>query len=423
VSRLRVAVTGTGISGLGAAHFLHPRVDLTLFEQDAHVGGHSNTLSIDEGGRRVPFDTGFMVFNRFTYPNLTRLFAELGVATKPTSMSFSVQHLPSDIEYNGTGFGGLFGQRRNLLRPSHWRMLSAIARFNREAVEALADPRWESHTLASYVALRGYGAEFLERYLVPMGAAVWSTAPEQMLEFPAMTLLRFWHNHGFLGMRTHHQWYTVVDGAEAYVARLTAPFADRIRQNERVVQVSRRADGVQLTTAKGETHAFDKVILACHADQALAMLGDPTPDERRLLGAFRYSANETIVHTDASVMPRTRRCWASWNYRVGAGAADASTHYWMNNLQGLETREPIFVSLNARALIAPEKIIRTIDYAHPLFDRAAVAAQAELPRLNAVVRNKTTYFAGAWFKYGFHEDGFTSGLECARALAGEAFWT
>jgi predicted NAD/FAD-binding protein len=421
---IRIAVVGTGIAGLGAAHFLHPRFDMTLFEQDSHVGGHSNTISVEEDGRRVPVDTGFMVFNRITYPNLTRLFRELGVETKPTSMSFSVQHVPSGIEYHGSGLDKLFGQRKNLLRPSHWRMLLAIARFNREAVEALSDLRWSNDTLASYVAARGYGREFLERYLVPMGAAVWSATPDQMLEFPATTLLRFWHNHGFLGLRTHHPWYTVVDGSRSYVSRLTAPFADRIRRSTPVVRVARDGRLVRITTADGTTSEFDKVILACHADQALSLLQDATPNERRLLGAMRYQANVATVHTDARVMPSTRRCWASWNYRVGATDTEgATTHYWMNNLQGLETREPIFVSLNARDLIAPERVIREIDYAHPQFDHAAVAAQRELPQLNHLARGQTTYFAGAYFKYGFHEDGFTSGLDCARAISGEALWT
>ncbi|MBI3504361.1 MAG: FAD-dependent oxidoreductase [Proteobacteria bacterium] len=419
-----LAIVGTGIAGLGAAHFLHDRFDLTLFEQGDYAGGHTNTITVDEQGRPVPIDTGFMVFNHVTYPNLTRLFRELEVATKPTAMSFSVQHAPSGLEYNGSSVNQLFGQRRNLFSARYWRMLMAIGRFNDEAVAALDDPRWAGHTLGEYVAARGYGDDMLHRYLVPMSGSVWSTPPDKMLEFPAMTLLRFWHNHGFLGMHTQHPWWTVEGGAQSYVEKITAPFHDRIELGNRVVLVERRGARVLLTTARGEVRGFDKVILACHADQALALLADPTDPERRLLSAFKYQPNTATLHTDPKFMPRTRRCWASWNYRIdGAAGGEVPTiHYWMNSLQGVSEREDYFVSLNCDDRIAPGKVIKRIAYTHPLFDRAAVAAQAELPALNRIAREQTTYYAGAWFKYGFHEDGFTSGLECARAVAGEAFW-
>ena len=425
MSKPSLAIIGTGIAGLGCAHFLRDRFDLTLFEQNGYAGGHTNTIVVQERDRAVPVDTGFMVFNHVTYPNLTRLFRELGVETKPTSMSFSVQHRPSGLEYNGSSVNQLFGQRRNIVNPRHWRMLRAIDRFNTEAVAALEDERWAACTLAEYVEARGYGSDMLHRYLVPMGSAVWSTAPEKMLAFPATTLLRFWHNHGFLGMHTQHPWYTVVNGARQYVAKITAPFRNSMRLLNKAVRIDRRGGRVQITTEDGALRVFDKVILACHADQALAMLADPSDLERRLLGAFKYQRNSATLHTDTSFMPRTRRCWASWNYRIDAdadGGVLPTTHYWMNSLQGVSDRENYFVSLESHDRVAPEKVLRRIDYEHPLFDRAAVAAQRELPQLNQMGAESGTFYAGAWFKYGFHEDGLTSALWCARAITGGAIW-
>ncbi len=421
-----LAIIGTGIAGLGCAHFLHERFDVTLYEQNDYAGGHSNTIMVEEAGREVPIDTGFMVFNQVTYPNLTRLFRELGVATKPTTMSFSVQHVPSGLEYNGGSLNLLFGQRRNLLNPRHWRMLMQINRFNAEAVMALEEPRWATHSLRDYVAARGYGNDMLQRYLVPMGSAVWSTPPDAMLDFPAMTLLRFWHHHGFLGLHTQHPWFTVDGGARSYVAKISAPFRERVQLGNKAVQVTREAGKVKVATSSGGARLFDKVILASHADQSLAMLGDPTDLEARLLREFKYQPNTATLHTDPSFMPRTARCWASWNYRTDAtpdGRPQPTTHYWMNSLQGLSDRVNYFVSLNCHGRIAPARVLRRIEYEHPAFTLGAIAAQRELPQLNQVSADQTTYFAGAWFKYGFHEDGFTSALDCARAITGEPIWS
>lgn len=421
----KLAIIGTGIAGLGCAHFLHGRFDLTLFEQNDYAGGHTNSITVDEAGRPVPIDTGFMVFNHATYPNLTRLFRELKVETKKTEMSFSVQHTPSGLEYGGGNLNVLFGQRRNLFSPRHWRMLQQMDRFNREAVAALDETRWAGYNLRDYVAERGYGDDFLNLYIVPMGSAVWSTPPELMLDFPALTLIHFWHNHGFLGLDTQHQWWTVSNGAKSYVLKITAPFADRVQLGRKAVRVSRENGQVQIQTKDGAKLTFDKVIFACHGDQVLPLLSTPTVLETRLLGAFKYQSNTATLHTDESFMPRTRRVWSSWNYRLDpapAGDVLPTTHYWMNELQGVSDRKNYFVSLNCEQRIQPDKILKRIAYEHPLFNLAAIAAQKELPELNRLSPEQTTYFAGAWFNHGFHEDGFTSSLECARAITGENLW-
>lgn len=416
----RLAIIGTGIAGLGCAHFLHERFDLTIFEQNDYAGGHTNTIVVQEDGHDVPIDTGFMVFNHATYPNLVRLFRELGVETKKTEMSFSVQHVPTNLEYNGGSVDLLFAQRRNLFRPRHWRMLMAIKRFGEEAVPALDDPRFSEMSLREYVTARGYGDDMFALYLMPMASAVWSTPPEKIDDFPAMTLLRFWHNHGFLGLDTQHQWWTVCGGARSYVAKMIVPFRDRIRTGRKAVRVIRQSGGgVMVRDAGGREEPFDKVILACHGDQALALLDVPTGPEARLLAPFRYQPNVATLHTDERFMPCTRRAWASWNYRIDRTGAP-QTHYWMNRLQGVSERVNYFVSLNCHEQIDPARVLRRIDYEHPLFDRAAIRAQKELPTLNT--SSQTTYFAGAWFRYGFHEDGFTSALECARAITGEKLW-
>ena len=415
----KIAIIGTGVAGLGAAHFLHPHHDLTLFEQNDYTGGHTNTITVDEAGRPVPIDTGFMVFNHATYPNLVRLFEELEVATQKTEMSFSVQHVPTDLEYNGGSVNLLFGQRRNLLRPRHWKMLLAINRFNAEAVPALTDPQWADMSLREYVNTRGYGEDMFQFYLVPMSSAVWSTSPDKMESFPALTLLRFWHNHGFLGLSTQHQWWTVTGGSQSYVRKLTAPFADRIHRNRAVTRIARSATDATLHFHNSPPQTFDKVILACHGDQTLPLLAEPTPQESRLLSMFSYQPNTATLHTDPSLMPRTRRCWAAWNYRLDRGPNGEilpTTHYWMNRLQRVSNKENYFVSLNCHDRIDPARVLRRIDYEHPLFDLPAIKAQAELPALNNISPHQTTYYAGAWFKYGFHEDGFTSGLQCAHAV-------
>lgn len=429
----RIAIIGTGIAGLGCAHFLRRHFELTLFEQNDYAGGHTNTVSVDEPGarpssapRRLPIDTGFMVFNQVTYPHLTRLFAELRVPIKPASMSFSVRHADTGLEFAGSSLNHLFAQRKNLLRPRFYRMLAAISRFNREAVAALDDPAVQNETLGDYVKRRGYGADFFDLYLVPMSSAVWSTPPELMLAFPATTLLRFFHNHGFLGLQTQHPWWTVDGGAKTYVEKITAPFRERIHLGQAATRVIRTPRGTTVMTSTGTAQNFEHVILACHGDQALRLLVNPTPAEARLLGEFHYHPNVATLHTDAAVMPRTRLAWSSWNYEIARGAGgrlSTATHYWMNSLQGVSNCENYFVSINRPESIAPAKILRRINYEHPLFSLGAIRAQAEIPSLNAAACGTTeTYFAGAWQRFGFHEDGLLSAVRLCTQLLGRDPW-
>lgn len=421
----RLAIIGSGVAGLGCAHFLHRHFDLTIYEQNDYAGGHTNTVNVNEAGRELPVDTGFMVFNHVTYPLLTRLFKELDVETKLASMSFSVSHLESGIEYNGTSLNHLFGQRRNLLSARFWKFLSRINRFNAEAVAALDDPRFARMTLGEYVAARSYGEDFLNLYVIPMSSAVWSTPPELMLSFPALTLLRFWHNHGFLGLHTQHPWRTVANGAKSYVKKLVVPFKERIRLAAPVTRVERGADGVKVFPREGPAETFDKVIFASHADQALRMIADPSPLERELLSCFRYQPNMATLHTDSRLMPQTRRCWASWNYRIKPtrdGGMEPSTHYWMNSLQGVSDTTNYFVSINAVDEIAADKVIKRIAYEHPLFDMAAIDAQKRLPELNRLSPDQSTYFCGSYFRFGFHEDAFGSAVALCRDLLGREPW-
>jgi len=422
----RLAIIGSGISGLGSAWFLRREYDVTVFEAADYIGGHTHTVTVDDGGRAAPIDTGFMVFNHVTYPHLTRLFKHLGVPTKRTDMSFGVQHRSRGLEYCGSSLNHLFAQRRNLFRPSFYRMLWQIDRFNREALTALDDPALHHLSLDNYVRRGGYGDDFFQLYLIPMSSAVWSTPPEKMRQFPAATLLRFFHNHGFLGLHTQHPWWTVEGGAQTYVERITAPFRDRIHLSA-PVRAARRlsSGGVELSTAT-ETTRFDKVIFACHAPAALKILGaDATRDERRLLAAFQYQPNTVTLHTDESVLPRARLARAAWNYRIDSAdvGQSVSIHYWMNRLQGVSDRKNYFVSVEGAHLVNPKQTIHTFAEEHPLFDLAAAQAQPEIAGLNAAARGRTeTYFVGAWQRYGFHEDGLLSAVNLATLLLGCDPW-
>jgi predicted NAD/FAD-binding protein len=417
-----IAIIGTGISGLGCAHFLRHRYQLTLYEKGDYVGGHSHTVSVADERGPVSIDTGFMTYNEVTYPNLSRLFRQLGVASRASSMSFSVQHLPGKLEFCGSSLNHLFGQRRNLFKPQFWKMLLQINRFNQEAAAAIESPDQRALSLGEYVSQRNYGDQFLNYYLLPMSCAVWSSPPDRMLQFPAMTLLRFFHNHGFLGLHTQHPWRTVLGGARAYVDKLIAPFRDRIYLKRGAVAVRRDAGQVQVTDETGHTARYDHAVLACHADQALRMLSDADEEEQAVLGQFKYQPNTALLHTDTQVMPRTARCWSSWNYRVNYdadGRMAPSTIYWINRLQGIDAPRDYFVSINGEEMLQPRSVVQRIPFEHPLFDDGAIRAQQRLPGLNQ--RRSGVYLCGSYFRYGFHEDAFSSALQLSRLLVEDAW--
>lgn len=407
---------------MGCAYFLHKKYDITMFEKNDYVGGHTNTVTVDDDGTPIHIDTGFMVFNHVTYPNLLRLFTALNVPTKRTSMSFSVQHRASGLEFCGSGINGLFAQRKNILNLRYLAMLRQIGRFNEECKEVLTDPKYSEMTLADYIREKGFGEEMMYKYIIPMSSAVWSTPIDAMLNFPAATLVRFFANHGFLGLDTQHQWYTVHNGSQAYREVMIAPFRDRISIANGVASVKRNADSVTVTTTHGEKRTFDMVIFASHADETMMMLEEPTPLEQRLLSPFHYQENIAVLHTDDSVMPKTRRAWSSWNYRIDDnpdGDMTPSTVYWMNSLQDVSKKKNYFVNINGEDRIDPKKILKRIVYTHPVFSVEAMKAQRDLDRLNDT---GPVYFCGSYFRYGFHEDAFTSAVELSTKLTGGPVW-
>ena len=408
---MKIAIIGSGISGNVVAHHLHREHDITVFEAAGHVGGHTHTHSIRLDGESHEIDTGFIVFNDRTYPNFIALLAELGVESQPSAMSFSVRNEHSGLEYNGTSLNSLFAQRRNLLRPSFHRMLRDILRFNREAL-ALLDSAMEI-ALGDYLAQRRYSREFVRDYLIPMGAAIWSTDPARMLSFPARFFVRFFHNHGMLTVNDRPQWRAIRGGSARYVEKLVAPFRGRIRLNATVDAVRRLPDRVMVKARWAEPAYFDQVFLACHADQALRMLADASPLEHEVVGAFGYKKNEAVLHTDSALLPRARRAWAAWNYHVAPAQSAATLTYNMNILQNLKSRHTFCVTLNRTADIAPGRIIQRLSYEHPLYTPAAVAAQQRQHEVNGVNR---TYFCGAYWRYGFHEDGVVSALQAVDHL-------
>ena len=411
---MRIAIVGTGISGLLAANLLSREHEVSVFEANDYLGGHTNTIDVETEGGPVAVDTGFIVFNEWTYPRFIGMIEGLGVAWHDSDMSFSVRCDRSGLEYNGTSLDTLFAQRRNLFRPSFLGMIREILRFNREA-PALLDAEGDDPSLGDYLAREGYSSSFVENYLVPMSAAVWSTPPGRMGEFPARTLIRFFENHGFLSVDERPTWRVITGGSKSYIGPLSEPFAERVRLSCPVEQIERRAHEVLVRTrGANEAEPFDHVVIATHSDQALRMLADPSVAERDILGAIPYQANRAVLHTDASVMPRTPRAWASWNYHRPREQGDALTvTYWMNLLQGLRTRDNYFVTLNPAAEIDPSRVLRSIHYEHPLFTREAVAAQARRGEISGVRR---TSYCGAYWYYGFHEDGVRSALAVADEL-------
>lgn len=430
---MKVAIVGTGIAGLVAARSLHREHDLTVFEAGPWIGGHTNTVEIETDTGPVAVDTGFIVFNRKTYPNFCAMLSELGIEAQASEMSFSVRCERTGLEYNGTSLDGLLAQRTNALRPSFWRMVRDILRFYREAPSVLGreapsvlerdapsilGDREANLTLGQFLARGRYSSEFIEQHILPMGAAVWSARRERMLEFPMRFLVQFFHNHGFLQVDGRPQWLVVRGGSSAYVKKLVVPFRDRIRLNTPVARIERTFRGVVVRTASGEEETFDRVVLASHADQSLRLLADATELEREVLGAFAYQRNEVVLHTDTSLMPRKRRAWASWNYHVTEPTSDLPTvTYWMNRLQSLAGDTQYLLTLNRSDDIDPNKVLRRFIYHHPIYSIEAVRAQARHAEIDGA---GGVHFCGAYWGYGFHEDGVKSALSVVSRLGQEA---
>jgi predicted NAD/FAD-binding protein len=402
---VRIAIIGTGISGLTAAHLLHPAHDVTVFEAGAHVGGHTNTVVVHADDGTWDIDTGFIVFNDRNYPRFEALLDELGVARQPTNMSFSVSAEAEDFEYSSNGVRGLLAQPSNLARPRYVRMVAEYARFNRAAQRLLAEPH-DDRSLGSFLQHEGFSRWFIDRLLVPQAAAVWSADPEQMWTLPARFLAQFFANHGMLSLTGRPTWSTVTGGSARYVEALTAPFADRIRIRTPVGAVSRHPTHVEVVPAGAPAEEFDEVVLAAHADDALAVLADPTTAEAEVLGAFAYQPNEAVLHTDRSLLPRRRAAWAAWNYHLPPEPRGrCAVTYYMNHLQALAADRPYCVTLNRTAAIDPEHVIRVVPYSHPIYTGASMVAQARHAEISGVER---THYCGAYWGWGFHEDGVAS---------------
>ena len=422
---MRVAVVGSGIAGLGAAHALRGKADISLFEAGAYFGGHTHTVDVtlpDAHGNAVSHgvDTGFLVFNERTYPEFIALLKELDVSAVPSDMSFSVQVPRAQgraLEWSGTSLNTVFAQRANLLRPAFWRMLRDLLRFNKLVTDLATRGAEASLTqpLAEFLQAQKFSAEFRDWYLLPMLGCIWSCPTDQMLQFPVTTMVRFCHNHGLAQVSQRPQWWTVAGGARHYVDKITAGITDK-RLNTPVRQITRDARGVAVTTDTG-TERFDRLVLATHSDQALALLGGhATAQERQVLGAIHYQPNRAVLHTDTRVLPRNPSAWAAWNYEAAHSSqtdARVCLHYLINRLQPVPFQQPVVVSLNPVQPIADDQVLGSFDYAHPVFDLAAIRAQAEVPGLQG---RQHTYFAGAWMGYGFHEDGLKAGRAAASQL-------
>lgn len=417
----RTAIIGTGISGMGSAYLLHQAGhDITVYEKNPLTGGHTRTLEVDYDGTAIPVDTGFIVYNLPNYPNLTGMFRHLGVAVQESNMSFAITIDRGRLEWGARSLDAVFGQRRNLLRPSFYRLIRDVMRFNRQAVATVAEhPEW---TLGEMVRALKLGDWFLHYYLLPMGGAIWSCPPKAMLEFPALTFVQFFKNHALLDTKGQHQWYTVTGGSREYMKKLTAPYRDRIRTGCAATRVTRPEGRVEITDSTGDTQTYDRVVFACHADETLALLADATAEERNVLGAFQYQTNTAYLHRDTSIMPRRRRCWASWVYHAEGKVGDEpsiAVTYWMNMLQSIHEKFPLFVTLNPTQPIDPALLFDRHVFTHPVFTREAIAAQALVPSLQG---KNNSWFCGAYTRYGFHEDGLGSAVKVAESMGVPIPW-
>ena len=411
----RIAVVGSGIAGLSAAWLLSRAHEVWVFEKDARIGGHTHTVTVDTPEGPVPVDTGFIVHNRVNYPNFIRLLDELGVATCPSDMSFAASG--NAHPWCTVGLNGLFAERRHLVSPAFYGLWAEVIRFNRVAKALLTEADGDGPTLGEYLARHRFSECFKTEYLYPMAGAVWSTTLADMAAFPAATLARFFHNHGFLGLTTHHPWRTIPGGTSRYLEPITRPYRDRLVTGARIISIRRAADGVHLHLEGQETLVFDQVVLACHGDQVLPLLADPSAQEREVLGAFTSNHSPTVLHRDASLLPRQRRGWASWNFRAHPDSNRLVLTYHMNRLQPLATRQDWFVSLHAEDLLDPAAIAGRYAYDHPRYTREAIQAQARWADVSGPASvGGRTHYAGAYWGYGFHECGLKSGIKVARDL-------
>lgn len=414
----RIAVIGSGISGLSCAWLLSKTTDVVLYETENRPGGHSNTVLAPGGSKDIPVDTGFIVYNDRNYPNLVKLFEHLDVPTLPSNMSFAASLGGGAFEYSGSGLSGLMGQKSNIFRPRFWRMVKDILRFYKEAPGLLDRTELEGVSLGDYLASANYASSFVEDHLLPMGAAIWSTTASEMRLYPLHAFIRFFANHGLLVLKDRPRWRTVKGGSREYVARILADFSGEVRLGTAVTGVRRGISGVEVTDVHGHVETFDEIVLATHANQSIDLLEDADSEEREILESFQYTPNLAVLHSDERLMPKRKAVWSSWNY-VAETQADASetlcVTYWMNKLQSLDPATPLFVTLNPCRPIDPSKIIKTFNYEHPLFDVAAIRAQRRIWGLQG---RRKTWFCGAYFGSGFHEDGLQAGLAVAEALGG-----
>ncbi len=415
-ARREIAIIGTGIAGLSCAWLLHQAHDITVYDSADRLGGHAHTIDVPDGEGSFPVDTGFIVYNEPTYPNLTALFRHLGVPTAPSDMSFAASLENGRLEYAGTGLRGLFAQKRNLVRPRFWSMLRDLRRLYAQAPSDPVLQNTDTISLGEWLDTHGYGQAIQQDHLLPMAAAIWSSRASAVRDYPAAAFFRFCDTHGLVRLKNRPDWRTVAGGSRTYVTRLAAPFAEKILLNRGITGVRRTEPGVLLRDSTGETRRFDDVVFATSAKLALASLEDPSPTERHWLGAVDVSTNQAILHTDTGLMPKRRAVWASWNFMGGQHThAPPSVTYWMNNLQPLPTKKQIFVTLNPNIAPSPDTILHTQTYEHPLFDVAAMQAQRNLWSIQGTQK---TWFCGAWLGAGFHEDGIQSGLAVAEALGG-----
>ncbi len=408
----RIAVIGSGISGLSAAYYLSRHHEVHVFERDNRLGGHTHTVMVESGQGPIPVDTGFIVHNDRTYPNFCRLLRELGLETQPSDMSFAVTDPGGTFEYSSRGLAGFFAQKTNCFSPRHLLLLREILRFNREAPRVLSDPDAEGMTLGRFLDRGDYSPVFVDRYLIPMAGAVWSMAPDAMPMFPVVTLVRFMHNHGMLGIDTHPKWKVIRGGSHSYLGPLTAPFRERITKDAAISSIERSDAGVTLQFRDRPAQRFDEVVFACHGDQILPVLARPTETERSVLSCFTTTRNETCLHTDSSLLPKRAAARASWNYLLG-DSGKVTVTYHMNRLQSLKTQEDYCVTLNGNGAVDPGRALRHMVYEHPLYTRAAIRAQERWTEISGKNR---THFCGAYWSYGFHEDGVRSGMRVAEAF-------